>query len=247
MTQDQDPRDWEKREKFENIVSSTYQGKVAWSEDSRIKLQSLWSRKVCLRDYRETRYPDNNTQKNLTLELAIFFDEAAYHKYIHVLDNNKEKLRNMILAYVNQIQSAFHHPSLGSFINISLVRLDIMEKQPPNLSVFDGNVDKILNSFCNYAKSVNPLDDNDPHHWDVGLYLTGIDLYEAFVKEPVTYGKLPHTGKSHATTGLTYFGQVCNLHYSCAIAEFGYVSDSLFNGFLGFASSFSSVYLIGLL
>ncbi|XP_067213566.1 A disintegrin and metalloproteinase with thrombospondin motifs adt-1-like isoform X2 [Linepithema humile] len=118
-----------------------------------------------------------NTQEKLNIELAVFFDEAAYRTFTLFLGKDENILRMLILAYVNRIQAVFHHPSLGVSIDILLVHLEIMEEQPLNLPVFDGNATRLLNSFCKYAESVNPPDDNDPNHWDVGLYLTGINIY----------------------------------------------------------------------
>ncbi|XP_067214569.1 A disintegrin and metalloproteinase with thrombospondin motifs adt-2-like isoform X2 [Linepithema humile] len=166
---------------------------------------------------------DQKTQEKLTIELAVFLDEAAYRKFMPFLNKDKEMLRMLILAYVNRIEALFHHPSLGVSIDISLVHLEIMEKQPLNLPVF-GNASKLLNSFCKYAETRNPPDDNDPHHWDVGLYLTGINIYL----------------KNSYTMGISRT-KTCNLIESCAIVEFG-VADYVTSGF---ASSHIAAHEIG--
>nr|XP_012220559.1 PREDICTED: A disintegrin and metalloproteinase with thrombospondin motifs 2-like [Linepithema humile] len=70
---------------------------------------------------------------------------------------------------------------------------------------FGGNASKLLNSFCEYAKARDPSDDNDPHHWDVDLYLTGINIYST----------------NNGTNGIAYPGGMCKSNASCAIAEFG--------------------------
>ncbi|XP_067204169.1 A disintegrin and metalloproteinase with thrombospondin motifs adt-2-like [Linepithema humile] len=155
-----------------------------------------------------------NTQGKLTIELAVFFDEAAYRTFMPLLDKDEEKLRMMILAYVNNVQAMFHHPSLGVSIDISLVHLKIFDKQPSYLPVFDGNSVKLLKAFCKYAKAENSPYDNNPHHWDIGLYLTGVNI----------------NGRSLAVAGKSFVGGVCKSNKSCAIAEFG-IADSLSSGF----------------
>nr|XP_012216562.1 PREDICTED: A disintegrin and metalloproteinase with thrombospondin motifs 7-like [Linepithema humile] len=137
-----------------------------------------------------------------------------------LLDNDKEKIRYMILAYVNRIQAIFHHPSLGVSIDISLKRLEIMEKQPINLPVVDSDYKKLLNTFCNYARMYNPLRDNDPRHWDIGLYLTGINLYKYLANDL----------KSYVTLGASYSNGICTANKSCAIVEFRAASETIPSG-----------------
>ena len=39
------------------------------------------------------------------------------------------------------------------------------------------NIDHYLNRFCRWQSRENPVDDEDPLHWDHALLLTGLDLY----------------------------------------------------------------------
>ncbi|KAG7203022.1 hypothetical protein KM043_010147 [Ampulex compressa] len=146
----------------------------------------------------------------LSLELAVFFDQAGYDLFSPFLDHDDSQIRDMLLAYVNGIQALYHHPSLGVTMDISLVRLDIMQKQPRDLPHFDGERGGLLDSFCNYAKTHNPLGDDHPDHWDMGLYVSGLDFY-AFEN-----GK-----RNSGTMGLATVGGLCLDHYSCVIAELG--------------------------
>ncbi|XP_067212643.1 A disintegrin and metalloproteinase with thrombospondin motifs 7-like isoform X1 [Linepithema humile] len=221
-------------DKFMNSAGPTFRGMITWSEDSRNKIKKVWERKKCLRD--DTR--SDKTGEQLIIELAVFVDETAYRKFLPLLDNDEKKLHNIVLAYVNQIQAVFHHPSLGVSLDIMLVHLYIMNKQPSNL-IISGDVDKVLDSFCKYANSLNPPDDNDPGHWDISLYLTGKNLYE-FLGRRLPYKR----GKrlTDFTTGLTYVDEVCSPQNSCAVVEFGAVFESLTSGF---SSSLSALHLIG--
>lgn len=168
-------------------------------------------------------------EDKLTLELAVFFDEAAYRLFSPFLDDDDEKIRDMLLAYVNGIQALYHHPSLGVTIDVSLVRLDIIQRQPPDLPHFGGERGSLLDSFCHYAMARNPPEDAHPHHWDMGLYVTGLDLYA------IENGK-----RNGATMGLATVGGLCIPRYSCVIAELG-VTDQLGKPYP--SAGFTSVYI----
>ncbi|XP_017772302.1 PREDICTED: A disintegrin and metalloproteinase with thrombospondin motifs 6-like [Nicrophorus vespilloides] len=152
----------------------------------------------------------NRPVGGLTVELGLFFDEAAYKIFAPYMNYDDSKLQDMILAYVNAVQALYHHPSLGTSINLLLVRLDIMKKQPSKMPHYDGERGKLLDSFCDYQNKINPPDDNHPEHWDMGLYVSGLDFF-AYEK-----GR-----KSGVTMGLATVGGVCLGQYACVIAEMG--------------------------
>lgn len=175
------------------------------------------------------------TKERLTLELAVFFDEAAYSLFSPFLDGDDKKIRDMLLAYVNGIQALYHHPSLGVPIDISLIRLDVIQRQPLDLPHFDGERGGLLDSFCNYANARNPAEDTHPRHWDMGLYVTGLDLYA-----------LEDGKRNGATMGLATVGGLCIPLYSCVIAELG-VTDQFGKPYpsAGFTSVFIAAHEIG--
>nr|XP_012229981.1 PREDICTED: A disintegrin and metalloproteinase with thrombospondin motifs 7-like isoform X1 [Linepithema humile] len=164
-----------------------------------------------------------NTLRKLTIELAVFIDEKSYHRFLSFFDENEETWRSMILAYVNRIQAVFHHPSLGVSFDISLVCLEIVKKRSLNLPV-RYNVISLLNSFCKYAEARNPSDDNDPRHWDIGLYLTELD-----------YSIIANG------LGFSYTDSMCQSNESCAIINFGITSELS----SGFTSSLIAAHEIG--
>ncbi|XP_015439725.1 PREDICTED: A disintegrin and metalloproteinase with thrombospondin motifs 2 [Dufourea novaeangliae] len=165
----------------------------------------------------------------LTLELAVFFDEPGYNLFAPFFDRDDEEIRNMMLAYINAVQAIYHHPSLGIVIDISLVRLEIMQKQPRDLPHFDGHRGSLLDSFCNYAMKRNPPDEFHPNHWDMGLYVSGLDFYA------MEAGR-----KNSATMGLATVGGICIDQYSCVIAELG-VTNQFGKPFP--SAGFTSVYI----
>lgn len=175
-------------------------------------------------------FNEDNVNDALTLELALFFDETGYNLFSPFFDDNfDEEILDMLLAYVNGVQAIYHHPSLGIAIDISLVRLEIMQKQPRDLPHHNGERGKLLDSFCNYALKKNPGDEFHPNHWDMGLYVSGLDFY------------VTETGrKNSATMGLAVVGGLCIDQYSCVIAELG-VTDQFGKPFP--SAGFTSVYI----
>nr|XP_012235890.1 PREDICTED: A disintegrin and metalloproteinase with thrombospondin motifs 12-like isoform X1 [Linepithema humile] len=215
--------------------SSDLERNITWSEKSRNKIKNLWEEKICLRDQAKTMISKkknvDNSRKKLSIQLAVFFDKAAYHMYMPILDNDEDKLRNMILAYVNQIQALLHHSSLGASIDISLVKLVIMNKQLSNLSAFDGDHKKMGKSFCNYVNLLYPIYEIDSLQWDIGLYLTGINLYESEKEQ-----------KHYSVVGSSFVNYSCTQILSCALVEIGSTGP---NAVSGFATSRIAAHEIG--
>lgn len=172
----------------------------------------------------------NRPVNALTVELALFFDAAAYRIFSPYMNNKDVELENMILAYMNGVQALYHHPSLGTSLELVLVRLDIMKTQPTNMPHYDGERSKLLDSFCAYQNSINPLGDDNPDHWDMALYVSGLDFYA-----------IENGRKSGVTMGLATVGGVCLGQYACVIAELG--TTNIF-GKPYPSAGFTSVYIL---
>ncbi|XP_060530217.1 A disintegrin and metalloproteinase with thrombospondin motifs adt-1-like [Cylas formicarius] len=149
-------------------------------------------------------------KRRTTLELALFFDEAAYKIFAPHFNYDDSALQNMLLAYINGVQALYHHPSLGTSLELVLVRLDVMKIQPRAMPHYGGERGKLLDSFCLYQASIKPEGDSNPEHWDMGLYVSGLDFYA-----------YENGRKSGVTMGLATVGGVCLDKYACVIAEFG--------------------------
>lgn len=145
-----------------------------------------------------------------TLELAMFFDEAAYRIFAPYMGDSAKKVQDMLLAYLNGVQALYHHPSLGTSLELVLVRLDIMQSQPYAMPHYEGERSKLLDSFCAYQERLNPIDDANPDHWDMALYVSGLDFFA-----------YENGRKSGVTMGLATVGGVCLNKYACVIAELG--------------------------
>lgn len=75
----------------------------------------------------------------------------------------------------------------------------------------------------------------DPHHWDMGLYVSGLDFYA------MEAGR-----KNSATMGLATVDGLCIDQYSCVIAELG-VTNQFGKPFpsAGFTSIYIAAHEIG--
>ncbi|XP_058814760.1 A disintegrin and metalloproteinase with thrombospondin motifs adt-1-like [Topomyia yanbarensis] len=173
--------------------------------------------------------------RRLTIELGLFFDEAAYRIFAPHFDGDDLRLKDFILAYVNAIQALYHHPSLGTPVDITVVYLEIMKRQPPGMPHFNGERESLLDSFCLYQMNLNKGDDSDSNHWDLGLYVSGLDFHA-----------IENGRRNGVTMGLATVGGICIGEYSCVIAEFG--TTSVFGKpypSAGFTSVFVSAHEIG--
>ncbi|XP_039277211.1 A disintegrin and metalloproteinase with thrombospondin motifs adt-2 isoform X1 [Nilaparvata lugens] len=170
------------------------------------------------------------SDQRLTLETALFFDEAGYKLFSPYFENNDDKLKNMLLAYLNGVQALYHHPSLGLPLDIALVRLEVFKVQPTDLPHYYGEREALLDSFCAYNAKHNPPSDEDQSHWDIGLYVSGLDFFA------VENGR-----RSDVTMGLSAVGGICSEKYSCVIAEFG-TTNALGKPYP--SAGFTSVYVL---
>uniref|UniRef100_A0A182NNU2 Peptidase M12B domain-containing protein n=1 Tax=Anopheles dirus TaxID=7168 RepID=A0A182NNU2_9DIPT len=138
------------------------------------------------------------------VELAVFFDQAAYNTFAPYFDHNDAALRDFLLAYINGIQALYRHPSLGQGVDIALVYLELMRTQPSAMPHYNGERNLLLDSFCSYQSSLNQ------GRWDMALYLSGLDFYA-----------IENGRRNGGTMGLATVGGVCLSDYACVIAEFG--------------------------
>ena len=159
-------------------------------------------------------YPQNLTKDrkmdkrsgnvDLTVELGIFLDRAAYSAYMNYY-HDENKVLNMILAFINGIQALYYQPSLGRRVSFKIVHLEMMANDPYNN--YNGLQGDLLESFCDYQVQRNAGTDSDPNHWDMALLLSGLDFHD--------------TNGFPGTMGLAYVGGVCVPTSDCLIGELG--------------------------
>ncbi|XP_013194658.2 A disintegrin and metalloproteinase with thrombospondin motifs adt-2 [Amyelois transitella] len=166
---------------------------------------------------------------NYTIEIALFLDEAAYKTFHPFMNYNEADLRDMLLAYINGVQALYQHSSLGTHIQLSLVRLTFLRSQPKTLPAH-AERGRLLDAFCAYQRSLNVEDDDDPEHWDMALLLSGLDFYSE------DGGR-----RNGVTMGLAPVGGVCLAPHACVVAEFG-ANDMLGRPYP--SAGFTSVYIL---
>lgn len=162
-------------------------------------------------NYKNYRNDRGLSYERPTIELGLFFDEAFFNIFSPFFENDNKKLEDFILSYVNGMQSLYHHHTLGRNIDFTIVYLEIMKKQPINMPHAYGERNELIDNFCEYQKKINPKDDRNPQHWDMSVYVSGLDF---FAWDPNGF-------KNGATMGLATVGGVCQEDFNCIIAEFG--------------------------
>lgn len=109
----------------------------------------------------------------LYIETAIFVDSDLFrHMAKNFPRDTGSHLIRVVLAMINGVQLLYHHPSLGRRVNFVLKRLEILEKDPPDLRR-SSDIDIYLSNFCKWQNSWNPSKDSDPFHYDHAVILTG--------------------------------------------------------------------------
>ena len=73
-----------------------------------------------------------------------------------------------------------------------------------------------MESFCRYQEALNDPDENSAGHWDLAIYMTGLDLWSK--------------KGAFNTLGLAHTGGMCKPAYSCLVTEFGTRKNRQING-----------------
>ncbi|TRY78189.1 hypothetical protein TCAL_04265 [Tigriopus californicus] len=143
-----------------------------------------------------------------TVELGVFVDAVAYNN-LKVLQTSDE-MTHVILASINQVDAIYHLASLKQSVDFAIKVLEVQTEAPQELQGASGERLELLDAFCQYNTQRNDLVNGSPAHWDLGVLLTGFDLFH------VQYGY-----EEYDTLGLTRTGALCHQNYSCLITEFG--------------------------
>ncbi|XP_050725131.1 A disintegrin and metalloproteinase with thrombospondin motifs adt-1-like [Eriocheir sinensis] len=149
----------------------------------------------------------------LTVELGLFLDQALLDTFTGFLAPEQE-LIDLVLGLVNNVQALYSHPTLGRQVDFTITHMRLLTKQPADLPTHKGNRVGLLKSFCAYNQKNNDPDDASPNHWDIGVYLSGLNFYV----------KSANGGEEGVTMGLAYTGGVCEAALSCVINELGAVN-----------------------
>lgn len=80
-----------------------------WSENEEINA-NIYDVNSNVRNWHDWNFPEAASYRpagGLTVELALFFDEAAYKIFSPHFNNDDKKLQDMILAYMNGVSYIF--------------------------------------------------------------------------------------------------------------------------------------------
>lgn len=163
------------------------------------------------------------------IELAVFVDEVLYN---NVLDANPrddpiDHIYEVVFTYLNAVQLLYKSDRLNTKFKVLLVRLEIFETPVRNLDKMDGDIEGYLDSFCLWQEKENPSEVFSDH-WDHGLLLTGMDLYDRRPEDNNVIGNEAATflisskvnkTEAHFISGLAWVSGMCHPRYSCTINE----------------------------
>ena len=76
----------------------------------------------------------------------------------------------------------YQSDSLDTKFQIILVRLEIFKKENKGINKKGGDIEGYLEEFCRWQSKQNPKTSSHPDHWDHGLLLTGVNLYDGLKK-----------------------------------------------------------------
>ncbi|GMT04578.1 hypothetical protein PENTCL1PPCAC_26752, partial [Pristionchus entomophagus] len=130
-------------------------------------------------------------EEDLTIELAVFADDAMWRHFVDLYGGHADaEMHRFILAAVNNIDILYGQRVINPSVNIKIVRYEVIKTPPATLTKAEhkyGDVDRLLDAFCDYQAKLNPQGDEDPKHWDHALLFSGYDLYRDGLKTVAGY------------------------------------------------------------
>ncbi|GMR32179.1 hypothetical protein PMAYCL1PPCAC_02374, partial [Pristionchus mayeri] len=110
---------------------------------------------------------------DLTIELAVFADDAMWRHFVELYGGHADaEMHRFILAAVNNIDILYGQRVINPSVNIKIVRYEVIKTPPSSMTKSAhkyGDVDSLLDAFCDYQAVLNPKGDEDPKHWDHAL------------------------------------------------------------------------------
>ena len=96
-----------------------------------------------------------------------------------------------------QVQILYNTDQLDIKILFVIVRLEVFTASQPTIDKKGGEIEGYLESFCKWQSDQNPegwdLRSINPDHWDNGLMLTGINLFDGKPEFDSVIGQFFHT------------------------------------------------------
>uniref|UniRef100_A0AAY5EV95 ADAM metallopeptidase with thrombospondin type 1 motif, 14 n=1 Tax=Electrophorus electricus TaxID=8005 RepID=A0AAY5EV95_ELEEL len=129
---------------------------------------------------------------NYNIEVLLAVDDSV------VRFHGKEHVQNYVLTLMNIVNEIYHDESLGTTINIVLVRM-IMVGYRQSMSLIErGNPSRSLEQVCRWANAQQRSDPGHAEHHDHAIFLSRQDFGPAGMQ-----GYAPVTGMCHALRSCT--------------------------------------------
>lgn len=142
-----------------------------------------------------------STEKNV--EVLMVADKTMYEFY-------KDGLEEYLLTIANMVSNLFRDPSIGTAINIVLVRVIILKENPSELKITH-HAGHTLKHFCRWASLINPKSESHPNHHDLAVLITRHDICRGINAPCETLGL-------SQVNGLCTKGRSCNVNEDSGLA-----------------------------
>nr|XP_022900548.1 A disintegrin and metalloproteinase with thrombospondin motifs 6-like isoform X1 [Onthophagus taurus] len=120
---------------------------------------------------RSERGDGNQCIPELHIETLVVLDHSMldYHKDID--------LENYVLTVFNMAHDLFHDASLGTNIDLAIVRIIRLEEEDHEMNMnVNKDAEKTLEYFREWQNQVNPKEDTHPNHHDIAVLITRVDI-----------------------------------------------------------------------
>ncbi|XP_056627598.1 A disintegrin and metalloproteinase with thrombospondin motifs 14 isoform X1 [Triplophysa dalaica] len=131
-------------------------------------------------------------KENYNIEVLLAVDDSV------VRFHGKEHVQNYVLTLMNIVDEIYHDESLGTNINIVLVRMILVGYRQSVSLIERGNPSRSLEQVCRWANSQQKLDPDHAEHHDHAIFLTRQDFGPAGMQ-----GYAPVTGMCHPLRSCT--------------------------------------------
>lgn len=80
---------------------------------------------------------------------------------------------NYASIFILQVSNYYHDSTTGNQLDVIVVRIMYLEKEEEYTDLMiSQNAEETLDSFCQWALSINPADKKNPQHHDIAVLLT---------------------------------------------------------------------------
>ncbi|XP_051523830.1 A disintegrin and metalloproteinase with thrombospondin motifs 14-like isoform X2 [Myxocyprinus asiaticus] len=131
-------------------------------------------------------------KEDYNIEVLLAVDDSV------VRFHGKEHVQNYVLTLMNIVDEIYHDESLGTNINIVLVRMILVGYRQSISLIERGNPSRSLEQVCRWANTQQRLDPDHAEHHDHAIFLTRQDFGPAGMQ-----GYAPVTGMCHPLRSCT--------------------------------------------